>query len=327
MAISRFELPPDAPAARDLCLAQRMPSGDPGQVRSVAMRSGALAADLRSASRVLVAGTDTGVWRGKAQQALADALRAKAPRLEATATRYESYASALSSYAATLDSAGPRMRWLRAQLASPAAVGPTPLVGVSSAATWTQVPPLHGAGGPAASAAGALAGPGAQAQAAQAAARAAELNSYARQFKASYDQWADALDRCCFALLRADAEDPTRDPHGLAALGKKLDRIAKYAAPIDYLLMHPTLKNASECLGILSTELSVIGFALLFICPPAGAACLTAATVVAAAQLATDVVRRSRGEHVSATTLGLEAMGALPIGGKAFTAGRDAGRA
>lgn len=253
MAISRFELPPDAPAARDVCLAQRVPTGDPGQVRSVALRSGALAAELRSAARVLVSGTDASVWQGKAQQALADTLRARAPHLEATATRYESYEAALSSYAATLDTAAPRLRWLRAQLASRSGVGATPLGGAISAPTWTQVPPLRaGAGSLHGGSVGAVGGFAVQSGAAQAtamAAEAAELGSYARQFKAGYDQWADALDRCCFALLRADAEDRTRDPHGLAALGKRLDRIVKYAAPIDYMLMHPTLKNASECLA------------------------------------------------------------------------------
>lgn len=341
MVLSRFELPPDASVARDICLAQRMPTGDPGELRSVALRSGALAAELRSTARVLVTGTGSTVWSGKAQQALADTLRAKAPHLESTAKRYESYAAALSGYAGTMDTATPRLRWLRGELASRTGTGRTPIGGAASAPRWTQVPSLRAGSGfmpvgpvPGGSVpggtAGGLQGPAVHtdvAQAAAMAAEAAELSSYARQFKAAYDQWADALDRCCFALSRADADDPTRDPHGLAALGRQLDRIAKYVAPIDYMLMHPTLKNASECLGILSTELSIIGLALLFICPPAGAACLAVATVVAAAQLVTDVARRSRGEHVSATTLGLDAMGALPIGGRAFAAGRDVGLA
>lgn len=356
MVLSRFELPPDASVARDVCLAQRMPAGDPGELRSVALRSGALAAELRSTARVLVSGTGSTVWSGKAQQALADTLRAKAPHLESTAKRYESYAAALSSYAGTMDTATPRLRRLRGELASRTGMRRMPLGGAASAPGWTQVPSSRAGSGlipvggvsvggvsvgsvpggsvPGGSVPGGTAG-GLQgqavhtdvAQAAAMAAEAAQLSAYARQFKAAYDQWADALDRCCFALLRADAGDPTRDPHGLAALGRQLDRIAKYVAPIDYMLMHPTLKNASECLGILSTELSVIGLALLFICPPAGAACLAVATVVAAAQLVTDVVRRSRGEHVSATTLGLDAMGALPVGGRAFAAGRDAGLA
>lgn len=321
MALSRFELPSDGPTARDVCLAQRVPTGDPQQVRSVALRSGALAAELRSAARVLLSSADGGLWRGKAQQALADTLRAKAPHLDATAERYESYAAALAGYASTLDIASPQLRWLRGELANRAGVGTTPLGSPSLGPTWTH----ESAASPGAGHAAGAQALTAQSPAAQAA--SVELRAYAQRFKAGYDEWADALDRCCTALLRADASDPTRDVHGLAALGRQLDRIAKYAAPIDYMLMHPTLKNASECLGILSTELSVIGFALLFICPPAGAACLTAATVVAAAQLATDVVRRTRGDHVSASTLGLDAMGALPVGGKAFTAGREIGQA
>jgi len=321
MALSRFELPSDGPTARDVCLAQRVPTGDPQQVRSVALRSGALAAELRSAARVLLSSAEGGLWRGKAQQALADTLRAKAPHLDATAERYESYAAALSGYASTLDIASPQLRWLRGELANRAGVGTTPLGSPSLGPTWTH----ESAASPGAGHAAGAQALTAQSPAAQAA--SVELRAYAQRFKAGYDEWADALDRCCTALLRADASDPTRDVHGLAALGRQLDRIAKYAAPIDYMLMHPTLKNASECLGILSTELSVIGFALLFICPPAGAACLTAATVAAAAQLATDVVRRTRGDHVSASTLGLDAMGALPVGGKAFTAGREIGQA
>ena len=321
MALSRFELPSDGPTARDVCLAQRVPTGDPQQVRSVALRSGALAAELRSAARVLLSSAEGGLWRGKAQQALADTLRAKAPHLDATAERYESYAAALSGYASTLDIASPQLRWLRGELANRAGVGTTPLGSPSLGPTWTH----ESAASPGAGHAAGAQALTAQSPAAQAA--SVELRAYAQRFKAGYDEWADALDRCCTALLRADASDPTRDVHGLAALGRQLDRIAKYAAPIDYMLMHPTLKNASECLGILSTELSVIGFALLFICPPAGAACLTAATVVAAAQLATDVVRRTRGDHVSASTLGLDAMGALPVGGKALTAGREIGQA
>jgi Bacterial CdiA-CT RNAse A domain len=56
---------------------------------------------------------------------------------------------------------------------------------------------------------------------------------------------------------------------------------------------------------------------LLFLCPPAATACLTAATVLAAAQVTVDTTRRARGEHLSAEYLGLEMAAAIPLGGNA----------
>jgi hypothetical protein len=78
------------------------------------------------------------------------------------------------------------------------------------------------------------------------------------------------------------------------------------------------LRNISACLGELNAGLSVLGLGLLFIYPPAGAACLAAATVLAVAQLAVDSARRAHGEQVSNASLGFELAAAIPFGGSAL---------
>ena len=84
---------------------------------------------------------------------------------------------------------------------------------------------------------------------------------------------------------------------------------------MQYLMLHPSLRNASQCLSILGTELTVLGLGLLFIFPPAGAACFAMAAVVGAAQLGVDLLRRERGDRVGGRTLGWDAVGAIPFGG------------
>jgi hypothetical protein len=129
---------------------------------------------------------------------------------------------------------------------------------------------------------------------------------------------ADALDRCTRALSQADRGDPTRDVHGLAALGCRVGHTAAaIVSPLERVVLHPTLHNLSDCLSSLNTDLTVLGLGLLFICPPAGAACLAAATVLAAAQVGVDATRRAHGEQVSNGALGLELAAAIPLGGNA----------
>jgi hypothetical protein len=75
------------------------------------------------------------------------------------------------------------------------------------------------------------------------------------------------------------------------------------------------LHNLSAGFGELNAGLTLLGLGLLFLCPPAAAACLITATVLGAAQLAVDATRRVHGEQVSGASLGLELAVAIPIGG------------
>jgi len=318
MATSAFELPADGLLAAQLCLAQRLPAGDPYRIRAAARRCGAYAAELRRSATMLLSSADSDLWRGSAHQALAAKLRSKAPRLSASADRYEQYASALASYAWALDETSPRLLSARSQLVQHSAVlgrpgvppgsesaRPQPAAGLSAWGLPSSGLPSSGLAASDRLAAGAVD-------------QRQELLPYARQFKTSYDQWASALDRCTRALLRANDSDPTRDPHGISALGHTLKRASKYLTPVEYALLHPSLRSISDCLAVLNTELSLLGLALLFVCPPAGAACFAVAAVLSLAQLAIDAHRRANGEHVSGTALGLEATGAIPMGGSAF---------
>jgi len=130
---------------------------------------------------------------------------------------------------------------------------------------------------------------------------AAELLPAARRFKYSYDVWADAVDRCAAAMLGANSSDPLHDPHGLRAAGHAIKSAA-------------TLKNISHVLAEVGSALSIIGQALLPLCPQIAGAILLAATVVAAAQLCVDLARRQRGEDVPLLALATEAMAVLPGG-------------
>jgi uncharacterized protein YukE len=280
VGVDRFELPAEGVLAARLCLAQRLPAGDPYRIRAAARRCGGLAAELRRCSAVLLSSADSESWRGAAHRAFAATTRSKAPRLSTTADRYEQYASALTGYAAALADTTPRLAAARQQLQ------------IQHAAATDQP-----AGQPV---------------------DQAHLLRCTRDFKTNYDQWADALDRCSTALLRANTTDPTRDRHGLQALGHTLDRTEKYLNPLGYVLAHPSLANLSHGLSILNTELSVLGLALLLICPPAAGICFTTAAALSLAQLGIDTDRRAHGEHLTTTTLALQAAAAIPIGGTAF---------
>jgi uncharacterized protein YukE len=305
MATSRFELPGDGLRAAQLCLEQRVPRGDPAGIRSVADRSGARAADLRRTASTLLSGLDTGVWSGAAHRAFVERVHTHAPSMAATAERYEHYAAALSSYAGVLDETGPWIsasrRLLQQRYEEPARRQHA--LGSDAAALGSGAAP----GYPPSS------DPG------------AELLPIARDFKAAYDRWADALDRCIRALAQADEADPTRDVHGLRAVEHQVAAVAHGAlSPFERAVLHPSLHNVSDCLGALNADLTVLGLGLLFLCPPVGTACLAAATALAVAQLAVDGTRQARGEQVSAGGLGLELAAAIPIGGSAFRSFRAA---
>ena len=303
MATERFVLPADPLLAARLCLDQRMPAGDPAQLRSAARRAGGTAEELRRTSATLLATVDTALWSGPAHRAFAEQISTHAPLVSATADRYEHYAGLLDSYAAALEETKPRLTATRSRLRQ----------------RWEELAP-HGFAQELASSprlGSTVAGTRPDA--------AAELLPLARDFKACYDRWADALDRCLLALRQADHADPTRDRHGLRAFGHHLAAVAhQQLSPFERAVLHPTLHNLSDCLGALNTDLSVLGLGLLLICPPAATACLLAATVLGAARLAVDAARRAHGEQVSNTGLAMELAAAIPIGGGAARALRTA---
>ncbi len=303
MTTERFVLPADPMLVARLCLDQRMPAGDPGQLRSAARRAGGTAQELRRTTAALLATVDSTLWRGPAHRAFAEQISTHAPLVSATADRYEHYAELLDAYAAALEETKPRLTATRSRLSQ----------------RWQELAP-HGFAQELASSSGlGAAVVGARPDA------AAELLPLVSDFKACYDRWADALDRCLLALRQADHADPTRDRHGLRAFGHQLAAVAhQQLSPFERAVLHPTLRNLSDCLGTLNTDLSVLGLGLLLICPPAATACLLTAAVLGAARLAVDADRRTHGEQVSNAGLAMELAAAIPIGGGAARALRTA---
>lgn len=304
MAVSRFELPGEGLLAAQVCLDQRMPAGDPVGLRSAAARSGAWAADLRRVTAVLLSKADTPLWTGAAHQAFVEQIRANAPCMSAAAERYERYAGALHTYAGAVEETAPRLLTARSQLRqrydelTRQAACPEQ----APVSFWATALPVR----PASDTAGLL--------------------SLAHEFKAGYDRWADALDRCVRALSEVDQADPTRDRSGWAALGQHLTAAVKrHLTPYQRALADPSLATISDCLGALSTDLTVLGLGLLLLCPPVAGACLAAATVLALTRLAVDATRRTQGEQVSNASLGLQLAAAIPIGGPAVRGLRAAG--
>jgi uncharacterized protein YukE len=298
MATSRFELSADGLRAAQVCLGQRVPAGDPAGIRLVAVRSGARAAALRRTASALLSGAEAGLWRGAAHRAFEDQLRTHAPSMSATADRYEHYAAALSSYAGALEETAPRLGATRRLLQQ----GCAELSRRQHAAVVPGVAEYQSSPDP-----------------------GSDLLPIARDFKAAYDRWADALDRCIRALSDADQADPTRDVHGFRAFEHRVATVAHHSvSPFEQAMLHPSLHTLSDCLGALNVDLTALGVALLFICPPAGTACLAAATVLAVTRLAVDSTRRARGEQVSTAGLGFELAAAIPIGGSAVRGVRAA---
>lgn len=306
MAVSRFDLPGDGLLAARACLSQRMPAGDPVQLRSVARRSGAWAADLRRVAATLLSCAETPVWRGAAHRAFVEQLRASAPSVAAAAERYEHYAGALNAYASVLDEAAPLLVASRDRLRQRYDELAGRTLGTVGFGTV---------------------GFGVTAPAGQPVGETADLLPLAGAFKAGYDRWADALDRCIAALSQGDDADPARDRHGFAAFGHRVaGAVEAVVSPVEQAVLHPSLQNLSNCFQALNVDLTVLGLGLLFICPAVGAACLAAATVLAAAQLAVDSARRERGEQVSRASLGLELAAAAPLGGNAVRGLRTAAK-
>jgi hypothetical protein len=297
--MQRFGLPAGSAAAGRVCLQQPVPvPGAAASVRLLAVRCERWSALLgRVVALLSVCAEPAGSgWSGPAARAFATSAKGRLPVLSAAQFRYAAYAGALSAYAYCVEGSSGRIALLRREIDARVPVG-LAAVTLSPVAAW-------GAGAPAASGAVPPAGDD------------EVLRGLTWQFKSAWDEWADAVDRCCASLRTADHDDRVaRDKHGWSAWASELDHAMRYVAPLQYLLLHPSLHNASECLSILGTELTVLGIGLLFICPPAGAACLAVAAVVSAAQLGVDVIRREQGERVGASTLGWDAIGAVPFGG------------
>jgi uncharacterized protein YukE len=225
MAASRFDLPGDGLLAAQVCLAQRMPAGDPARLRSAARQSSDWAADLRRVASILLSSAGTPLWSGMAHQAFVDQIHAHAPSMSATADRYDHYASALTTYAGALDQTAPRLGAARSRLRrcyDEMAGRMGPVVADSRLSLDS-----------------------------------ADLLPIAWDFKTGYDQWADALDRCIRALSQADQADPTRDLHGFSALRHHVARAAQaYLNPFEKAVLHPSLHNISDCLGALNLTLT-----------------------------------------------------------------------
>ncbi|HJQ01092.1 MAG TPA: RNase A-like domain-containing protein [Jatrophihabitans sp.] len=269
-------------AAAQGCLLRPLPSGDSAGVRAMAARAGGLAAELRRVSGRLtdaaqvVPGSAGPTWSGAGQRSFAHSVEAKLPQLGLASARYEAYGTALLSYAAVLDRAQPELTGLRRQLADGcSAAGP-----VDPAADD-------------------------------------RLRMLARRFDDAWQEWDRALWQCIRGLRRASTID--RDRHGWSSVAHGVIHgvvhVLSVAEPLAPLIRHPGWAGLSQALGNLGSELAVAGLVLLAVCPPAAAACFTAAAVLSAAQLVTDSVRA--GQHQPGAgigLLGLDALGALPGG-------------
>jgi hypothetical protein len=294
-------------AARE-CLGRRVPAGDPGWVRVVAARSAGFAGELRRVSAVLSGCAGVPGWRGVARQEFARSVSVTTPQLGRVAGRYEGYAAALIGYAVVLDRVQPRLVWLRGQLvagvAEQAATAERAGAGSPAAAVWHPVSSVGAADS---------GGDG-------------RLRSWAAEFDGLWNEWDRALRRCRHDVGAAGRVEADR--HGWSAVGHgAVQLLGSVTDPVLGFAEHPDLASLSHALGGLATDLTVLGAVLLVVCPPAAGVCFTAAAVVSAAKLGTDVVRAGRGDPgVGLKTLGADAIAALP-GSKAVTAGEDSARA
>lgn len=299
--IARIVVAADVVATAGQCVAAALPAGDPARLRVAARRSAALSDVLDRSSAMLRHAAGSPLWDGEAHRAFVEAMSHGAPRLDATADRYRAYTGALQGYAVDLDRARALLPWLSREIA------------------WRReelvrlrmtLDPLH---------------PDAALRRRIDAAEA-DLWPLVRRFVEAHSSWADAVDRCSAALLRANAVDPTHDLHGWRAFGHEVAAVARRVSPVLDLALDPSLKHLSETFEKLAGQLSALGLVLSFVCPPAAAACFTVATVLAAAKLATDAVRAGNGEHISRGTFVVDAVQAVGVPGAGKVIGKVAGR-
>jgi hypothetical protein len=125
--------------------------------------------------------------------------------------------------------------------------------------------------------------------------------SAAAEFDRCWQQWDSARRRCAAGLALAGRVDADPHRHGWSALVSGVEHAVR-------------LDELSRTLADLGQALVVAGVVLSLVCPPAAGAVWAAVAVVAVCQLAVDLTRRERGEHVGLASLGCDALGALPIG-------------
>jgi hypothetical protein len=117
-----------------------------------------------------------------------------------------------------------------------------------------------------------------------------------------WQEW-DAARRRCSAGLAVGTESHR---HGWSGLVSGVSRTVRHETA--------SLAGLSRVLSDVGQALTVAGLTLALVCPPAAGAVWAAVAVVAVCQLAVDVARRERGEHVGMAGLGWDALGALPGG-------------
>jgi CDI toxin RNase A-like protein len=121
------------------------------------------------------------------------------------------------------------------------------------------------------------------------------------EFERCWQDW-DAARRRCAAGLAAGIP-PHR--HGVTGLVSAVSQSVHHGV---------RLADLSHALGDLGQALVGAGLVLALVCPPAAGAVWAAVAVVAACQLAVDLARRHRGEHIGLAGLGWDALAALPAG-------------
>jgi hypothetical protein len=271
-------------SAAQHCLQRRVPTGDPGCVRVIAARAGGLAAELRRVSgRLTVA----------AQPAPGSA--ATSPELVWSGAGQQSFARSIEAKLPQLGLASTRYEAYGTALLDYAAV--LDRTQPELAALRRQLADGCAAGG--------ASDPGEDDR----------LRALARRFDETWQEWDAAGRRCTQALRRASTIDRDQHRNGWTSFTHGLARVLSVTSPIAPLIEHPGLAGLSKALGNLGSELAVAGLVLMAVCPPAAAACFTAAAVVSTAQLVTDSVRAGRHEPGAGIgLLGLDALGALPGG-------------
>lgn len=319
--LRRPVLPDDPAAAARCCLQRPNLAAEPGVARSVAARARAWSTQLREVRRVISTGPDREVWAGQAARAFAAGLRGIVDDLSLTSERYAAYAVALEVYARELDGVLPALSRARERVgyeldrlrtAPGRALGipqPTPPAAGPRAPLRLVCHAGVGSVGPAPS--------------------DAALRAAVAEFVTVFGHAVGAAERCAERLRAADRADPGRDRTGWRAFAHSLAGAARFVAPFAAVAVDPSAAKFSDALSVLGTELTMVGLGLLFICPPAGAACLLAAAVLSAAQLGVDSYRRF-GQHdrrVGNFDLAMDLLGALPVGGAAVRGGRAAGTA
>jgi len=130
-----------------------------------------------------------------------------------------------------------------------------------------------------------------------AAGSAAELADFERHWQ----EW-DAARRRCMAGLAVGIPGHR---HGWSGLFSTVTGAVRHP---------PGLADMSHALSDLGQALVVTGAVLALVCPPAAGAVWAAVAVVAVCQLAVDVTRRERGDHVGLAELGWDALAMVPGG-------------